>query len=358
MKRLLILFLTCVMIMGSVPATVHAQQSAGAIVFSQAELDQLLAPIALYPDPLLSQVLMAATYPLEVVQAARFSQQNPSLRGDALAQAVEGQPWDPSIKSLVEFPSVLAMMDDQLGWTQKLGDAFLAQQDAVMDTVQSLRAKAQAAGTLQSNQHQSVMMQDGAIDIEPAAPDVVYVPYYNPAVVYGGWWWPDYPPMVWAPPAGYWWSPTYGNVIATGIAFGVGVALIDSIFFDARPEWREHHFLVNRRDVGNRPRGAPVIWTHSPEHRVGVTYRDVPTRNRFQPPPNGNVNRDAYRGHVAVPSASAAHPAPAIRQPIEPTHPFMPTGPASVVQSHAERGRASRESGFNRAGAAHQQQRR
>ena len=186
MKRLFFLFLTCLISLTSVPVAVYAQQASDPIIFSQQELDQLLAPIALYPDPVLSQVLMAATYPLEAVQAARFVRQNPSLKDDALARALEGEPWDASVKALVQFPAVLAMMDDQLAWTQKLGDAFLAQQDAVMDTVQSLRAKAQAAGTLGSNQQQRVVIQDGAIDIEPYAPDIIYVPYYNPTVVYGG----------------------------------------------------------------------------------------------------------------------------------------------------------------------------
>ena len=171
-------------------------------MFGQPELDQLLAPIALYPDPLLGQILVAATYPLETVQAARFVRANPALTGDALAQAMQTQSWDPSVKALTQFPSVLLMMDDKLDWTQKLGDAFLAQQAAVMDTVQALRAKAQAAGTLKSTEQQNVVVQDGAIEIDPYAPNTVYVPYYNPTVVYGAWWWPGWEPFVWVPPIG------------------------------------------------------------------------------------------------------------------------------------------------------------
>ena len=382
MKRFFSIFLTYLIGLTSVPAIVNAQQPSKPITFSQPELDQMLAPIALYPDSLLSQVLMATTYPLEVVQAARFIKQNSSLNGDALAQAMAGEPWDPSVKALAQFPSVLTMMDDQLAWTQKLGDAFLAQQDAVMDTVQSLRAKAQAAGALRNTQQQQVVTQDGAIDIEPYAPDVINVPYYNPAVVYGGWWWPDYPPMVWVPTLAY--QPAYyDNAIADGIAFGIGVVIINTIFNNCRPDWRRHH-LVHYGSAGmQRPSGTGVIWTHNPGHRLGVAYRDVGTRNRFQPTSSNNVNRDAYRGHVSIASPappSAIHlprpgeqlppsstrlpslgaqvrpadvrsplpPRPVMRSPIEPVHPFIPAGPASVIQSHSERGQASREGSNSR----------
>src|SRR5664279_2609557 len=145
--------------------------------FTQQELDQMLAPIALYDDSLLSQILMAATYPLEVVQAARWSSANPALKGDAAVQAVNSQNWDPSIKSLVAFPQVLQTMDQKIEWTERLGDAFLAQQSQVMDTVQRLRQKAQQAGNLSSNAQVDITQGDDAIEIEPANPEVVYVPY-------------------------------------------------------------------------------------------------------------------------------------------------------------------------------------
>ncbi|KAF1040329.1 MAG: hypothetical protein GAK35_03524 [Herbaspirillum frisingense] len=159
-------------------------------VYTQAQLDQMLAPVALYPDSLLAQVLMAATYPLEVVQAQRFIEARPGLQGDGLARAVAPMPWDPSVKSLVQFPSVLTMMNDRLDWMQQLGQAFLSQQPAVMDTVQNLRERAQVAGTLESSPQQRVVADDGVIVIEPVNPQVVYVPYYNPVVAYGSWWWP------------------------------------------------------------------------------------------------------------------------------------------------------------------------
>ena len=381
MKRMLSLLMTALIGLTSVPTAVYAQQNSGQITFSQQELDQLLAPIALYPDALLSQVLMATTYPLEVVEAARFAQKNPALKGDALVQAVQAEPWDQSVKALVQFPSVLTMMDDKLAWTQKLGDAFLAQQGAVMDTVQSLRAKAQAAGTLRSNQQQQIAVQDGAIDIEPVAPDVISVPYYNPNVVYGAWWWPDYPPMVWVPPS-YYWPPYYGDAIVAGIAFGVGIGITHSLFHDTRPDWRGHH-LMNYGPGANRSNGAGVVWNHNLEHRHGVAYRDLATRSRFQPPSPNNVNRDAYRGHVSAiapaaprvnsiqrpveqirpnnarPALPAARQQPAARSPIAQPHPFMPSGPARVIQSQSARGQASRAGSFGNQGGARggQQQR-
>lgn len=154
----------------------------------------MLAPIALYPDALLSQVLMAATYPLEIVQASRWSKSNGDKGGEAAANMVVDQSWDASVKSLVAFPNVLHMMNDQLEWTQKVGDAFLAQQGDVMDAIQRLRAKAQAAGNLKSNEQQTIVTQGETIVIQPAQPQVIYVPAYNPTVVYGTWPYPSYPP--------------------------------------------------------------------------------------------------------------------------------------------------------------------
>ena len=172
---------------------------------SKQELDQLLAPIALYPDDLTSSVLMASTYPLDVVQAARWRGEgaNAKLKGDALVKALEAEDSDPSVKALVQFPDVLKTMSDKLDWTQKLGEAFLAQQDDVMDEIQLLRQKADEAGNLKSNKQQRVSKEGSAIVIAPANPEVVYVPVYQPSVVYGPWWYPDYPP--------YYWPPYYGN---------------------------------------------------------------------------------------------------------------------------------------------------
>ena len=165
-----------------VPPGVMAQSGGGDKPFSQEQLDQLVAPIALYPDSLLAQIFMASTYPLEVVQAARWVKANKTLKADALTAALEKENWDPSVKSLVNFPQVLDMMNEKLDWTQKMGDAFLAQQKDVMDTVQQLRAKAQAAGNLKTTEQQTVVVEKETqtIIIQSASPQVVYVPTYNP----------------------------------------------------------------------------------------------------------------------------------------------------------------------------------
>ena len=371
-NRLFRLLAALVIGLAMLPTAAQAQDSPTPANFSQQDLDQLLAPIALYPDPLLSQILVAATYPLETVQAARFVRQNPTLKGDDLARALQGQSWDPSVKALAQFPSVLAMMDDQLAWTQKLGDAFLAQQGAVMDTVQALRARAQAAGKLPNNQQEQVAYQGAAIDIEPASPDTVYVPYYNPTVVYGNWWWPESPPFVWVPPQEYQ-PPYFGNYFLSGIAFGLGVGIVYSLFFPVYPDWGGHRFISGGWTIRNRPGGLRrpegAVWAHDPTHRLGVAYHDAQTSARFQPAFNNGGNRDAYRGHPQAalpapqpsfrqptpdnhePQAAMPHqptmenrpaPQPVFRQPVEPVHPFMPTGPASTVQTHSERGQSSR----------------
>jgi hypothetical protein len=182
----------------SMPLTVSAQAPMQPL--PQDQLDALLAPIALYPDELLTQVLMASTYPLEVVEAARFVKANPALRGPPLDDALRDKTWDPSVLSLAPFPQVLDMMNDHLEWTQRLGDAFLSDEAGVMRTVQMLRQRAQQVGNLQSNEQQRVSVQDRYIVIEPAQPQYVYVPVYNPTIIYGPWWAPAYRPWYWYPP--------------------------------------------------------------------------------------------------------------------------------------------------------------
>ena len=186
-------------LMVAVPPGTFGQQAAPP-VFKPEELEQILAPIALYPDSLLAQIFMASTYPLEIVQADRWAKQNTTLKADALTAALEKQPWDPSVKSLVNFPQVLTMMSEKLDWTQKLGDAFLAQQKDVMATVQTLRKKAVEAGNLKTTKEQQVIVEKETIIIQSASPQVVYVPTYNPTVVYGAWPYPAYPPAPYYPP--------------------------------------------------------------------------------------------------------------------------------------------------------------
>ncbi len=200
-----------------VPPDLEAQS---AEYLPQDQLDALLAPIALYPDDLLAQVLMASTYPLEVVEAARFVQQNPALSGAALDDAVRTRRWDPSVQSLTAFPQVLAMMSDRLEWTQQLGDAVLANRQQVMDTVQALRTRAEATGTLQDTDQQHVYTSDQGIIIEPAQFDYVYVPVYDPLVAYGPWWVASYQPFFWYPPA-YFGYPVHWHGV--GIVWGRAV---------------------------------------------------------------------------------------------------------------------------------------
>ena len=243
--------------------------------YSQAELDQMLAPIALYPDALLSQVLMAATYPLEVVEAARWSRAHSDLKGEDAVRAVQDQDWDPSVKSLLAFPDLLTRMDEELDWTRRLGDAFLEQEPHVMQTVQRLRRKAEAAGQLGSGEHLRVLEDDGVIVIEQANPRVVYVPYYDPLVVYGAWWWPAHPPVVWAPWSGY-------TVYRPGIWWGVGVG-ISSGFFYGGVRWIDRRVVVVRPSPYDARPLATGPWRHNPAHRRGIVYRHPETQRRFAP---------------------------------------------------------------------------
>ena len=293
----------------ALPPEVIAQEAQANVVFKPEELEQILAPIALYPDSLVAQILMASTYPLEVVQADRFAKQNASLKGEALTKALESQSWDPSVKSLVNFPQVLTMMSEKLDWTQKLGDAFLAQQKPVMDTIQSLRAKAQAAGNLKTTKEQTVIVEEKIIKIESASPQVVYVPSYNPTVVYGAWPYPTYPPYSYYPP---------GYVATSMFAFGAGVAMgaawgyawgnsnwnggnvdIDvdrntninnNINRDQAKQKMQERGQINQKGQGK--------WQHSPENRKGVSYRDQGTAQKFNRASTNDAikSREDFRG--------------------------------------------------------------
>jgi len=285
------------------PPTILAQQ-AEQTVFKQEELDQILAPIALHPDPLVSQILMASTYPLEVVQADRWAKQNAKLKGDALTAALEKQDWDASVKSLVNFPQVLTMMSEKLDWTQKLGDAFLADQKVVLDTIQKLRAKAQESGNLKTTQEQTVIVEEKIIKIEPANPQVIYVPSYNPTVVYGAWPYPAYPPYYYYPP---------GYVATSMFAFGAGVAMGAAWGYAwGNSNWGGGNVDVdvNRNFNSNRnidrskyqggDRGQGGRFQHNPEHRKGVSYRDQGTAQKFNRASTNDAikSREQFRGRA------------------------------------------------------------
>ncbi len=247
--------------------------------YTDAQLDQMLAPIALYPDTLLTQILMASTYPLEVVEADRWVRQpdNAALTGDDLNAALRSEPWDPSVKSLVPFPQVLHMMDDKLSWTEHLGDAFLADQAAVMASVQRLRKQAQAAGNLRSTTYETVQTEDAQIVIVPAEPDVVYVPVYDPVFVYGPWPYPAYPPFFFG---------AYFDVVFVGGFGWAGFTVVQPLWGWCDWDWRRNVVFVNPIRFNNINVGAPPIvgdrWHHDPFHRHGVPYPSEALRERFQ----------------------------------------------------------------------------
>lgn len=329
------------------PSTSSAQD---APAFKPEELDQLVAPIALHPDSLVAQVLMASTYPLEIVHAARFVKANANLKGDQLNEALKQYTWDDSVKSLVFFPQVLTMMNEKLDWLQKLGDAFLAQQQDVLAAVQRLRARAQASGQLKSTAEQTVTVEPAAlpqqaaapqpapaattvevvqapptvIKIEPTNPQVIYVPSYDPTVVYGAWP-PAYPPY-YPYPAGYF--------AAGAFTFFAGAAVGAALWGDC--DWNGGDVNINNNNsnnftnnVNNKTEARNRIeqrsqtertqdrgqdrgqgrgqdrgqdrgkWQHNPEHRKGVQYRDNATQQRFNKGGPANAqSREAFRGRT------------------------------------------------------------
>ncbi|HET7875817.1 MAG TPA: DUF3300 domain-containing protein [Methylomirabilota bacterium] len=320
----------------AVPLLAPAQQTGSPKPFKPEELEQIVAPVALYPDPLLAQILMASTYPLEVAQAARFAKANAQLKGDQLNEALKKQTWDDSVKSLVSFPQVLTMMDEKLDWTQKLGDAVLAQQKELMDAVQRLRAKAHAAGNLKTTAEQKVTVVPAAappaapppapqtvvvqqpptvIKIETVNPQVVYVPVYNPTVVYGTWPYPAYPPY---PP---YYPPGYVAGTAA-LSFGVGMAVGAAVWGDC--DWNHGNTSVNinnynsytknvntanvaNQRIQNYPAGSTPgqggnqgTWQHNPANRGPVPYRDQATQQRFGKAADQSraQSREAFRGRA------------------------------------------------------------
>jgi Protein of unknown function (DUF3300) len=283
------------------------------------QLDALIAPIALYPDTLLAEVLMASTYPLEVVEAERWVKANKNLSGADLKAAVDKQKWDDSLKSLAATPSVLEMMSSKLEWTQQLGNAVLAQQADVMDAIQRLRTKAQANNKLNSTKEQTVSTQEQGgkqvIVIEPTQPDTVYVPYYDPAVVYGPWPYPAYPPY-------YFGWPGYigAGVIATGLAFGAGYALgrwvSGGLRWGGGCNWGSNNININRPVNINNINIGNKSWTHNPVHRQGVRYANANVAQKFGGGRNnvagGGQNRLDFRGRggnqVLQPGAGGNRP--------------------------------------------------
>ncbi|HBH9458775.1 TPA: DUF3300 domain-containing protein [Escherichia coli] len=368
----------------TLPATVSVPPVKPAVVksaFSTAQIDQWVAPVALYPDSLLSQVLMASTYPANVAQAVQWSHDNPLKQGDAAIQAVSGQPWDASVKSLVAFPQLMALMGENPQWVQNLGDAFLAQPQDVMDSVQRLRQLAQQTGSLKSSTEQKIITTTKkvvpvnqpanapatqsntvstsspvvaepaptVITIEPANPDVVYIPNYNPNVVYGSWANTAYPPVYLPPPAG----EPFVDSFVRGFGYSMGVAttyaLFSSIDWDDDDHDHHHHddddyhhhdgghrdgndwqhngdninIDVNNfnRITGEHLTDKNMAWRHNPNYRNGVTYHDQDMAKRFhQTDVNGGMSatqlpalsRDSQRQAAASQFQQRTHAAPVI----------------------------------------------
>ncbi len=258
--------------------------------FSEAQLDSMLAPIALYPDTVLSHILIAATYPLEIVEADRWARANSGLEGEAAVNAADHQDWEPSVKALVAFPHILQRLSDDLAWTQQLGDAFLDDEAAVMDAIQRLRRKAYDAGSLDRLEHVKVQRDREVIVIEPAVERVVYVPVYDTRVVYGHWWWNDYPPVYWHYPSSY--------VFIHGFYWGPRIYVGPSFYFSSFHWHRRHVVYVDYRRYPQRPhfhtgrsiahyRGA-AHWRHDPIHRRGVAYHNDRVRQHY------GSNRTSY----------------------------------------------------------------
>ena len=299
-------------------------------LYSQPELDALLAPIALYPDPLLSQILTAAVYPDQVAQAADWSRRNPGVSGDDAVQMVQGQPWDPSVKALVAYPDVLARMGESPQWTSDLGNAFLGQQTQTMATVQSLRQRAQASGYLRSDGEQYVYQQDQAIAVQPVYPQYMYVRYYDPLVVYGPWWWPAYRPVFWRP-----WAPR--------------VVFVNHVNIVSRPVFVTRARVWSRpwRDVPESQR-QPIIQS-SPRPLLRSDFRQ-PVPEAQRQPIIQSTPRPQWRSDVPRPQwrAEAPHPqwrpAARLERPValaSPSRSFQPRQQAFQQSQHQARGRRS-----------------
>src|SRR5436190_2817241 len=294
---------------GQATAALNKPANPGAAHYTRQQIDQLVAPIALYPDQVLSQVLMAATYPQQVVEAAQWlkEQGHGDLQGDALAQALEPLPWDPSVKALVAFPQIIEMMSDHIEWTQALGVAFATQQAEVMSRVQALRQLAMKSGKLKQVKHLSVKQQGSAIVIASAEPDRVYVPIYNPTVVYGQWADREFPPVYLPPPQGF-----AGETIEPGFEVSTGYSIVRPLWGWSEPDWRTNRITVNTTEYTRITRDAPVgpgnVWRHNgPVVLVSPTVasRTTVTTTNI---PAGAVAPARAAAVVALPERAAAQP--------------------------------------------------
>lgn len=264
---------------------------ANLVAFSTAELEQTLAPIALYPDTLLTHILIASTYPLEIVEADRWLKKNSFVDSDDIEDAAEEKDWDASIKALLSFPKIMEQLSNDLTWTQKLGDAFLQDEAAVLASIQSLRNQADIAGNLEQMENVEVVREKKIIVIEPADPEIIYVPYYDTRVVYGNWRWYHNPPV-------YWHSNWHSGYHHSPFSWHTGVHINVGFLFSAF-HWHKHHVVINRHDVHHyRPRHKVITshhakrWHHKPHHRRGVVYRNDRIAKKYY---GNKVKRHHYK---------------------------------------------------------------
>jgi hypothetical protein len=290
------------------PVASAQEETPAASGFSQEQLEQMVAPIALYADSLLAQVLMAATYPLEIVEADRWLQKQGGATGTALEEAMKSEDWDESVKSIVMVPDVLKRMSENLDWTRDLGDAFLAQKSELMDAVQRMRGKAKQAGHLESSTEQNVSVQpEEIIVIESTSPDVVYVPVYSTAVYGGSWAYPTpyYP---------YMYRPGWGL-----LSFGAGLAVGHALWGNCQWGWGhgDCNVDVNRyNNFGNvtnadfkKLDGARQNWNHDPKHRQGVDYKNASVAQKYGGSAGNRGASDRARGRTGAGAGAADRPA-------------------------------------------------
>ena len=290
----------------------------------------MLAPIALYPDQLLADILMAVTYPREVVAAYRWLQEpnDSALHGDQLAAALQDQAWDPSVKALVVFPDVVRMIDGNLQWAEQLGDAFMGQQGEVIDEIQHLRKMAIAANVLKSTQAQTVTTENGIVSIEPTNLNVVYVPIFNPMSVYGEWPYPDYPPDYFTP--GY----VFGGAL---IDFGIGIPIVSDLFFFHHFDFQNHRIDIDDRHFrslnGDREPIRSGVWAHDPSHRHDVPHHAPALQGSAGGPTHVvmPVSQRPYRGYGVGNAASTPNVSPEKQR--APAN-EMQRPSASVFESH------------------------
>ncbi|MFT6692390.1 MAG: hypothetical protein ACJAXH_002928 [Colwellia sp.] len=306
-----ILFLSLTLFTASAFSASLAEE-AQEIFLSEAELAQTLAPIALYPDTLLTHILIASTYPIEVIEAERWLNKHAKLTASQVEKKVEKKGWDASIKALLVFPRVLGKLSEDLTWMLKLGDAFLQNEERVLASIQTLRQQADEAGSLANIDNVKVIKEQQIIIIEPAQPEIIYVPYYDTRLVYGRWYWAHYPPV-------YWHNPRYYAANHGSFYWGHGVH-ISSHFYFSTFNWHNRHVVVNHSNRSNRanhqghyaayhPRKKIVTshqakrWSHQPKHRRGVAYSHGRVKQKYY----GNSvqsNKSVRRNNKAVSSSS------------------------------------------------------